>query len=195
MAYRETIQIGNPLLKAQNKKIENIQSEEIQTLIDDMVHTMRENGLIGLAAPQIGENFKLFVTEPRETEYRSSDQADELRVYINPQILESSEEETVIYEGCGSVLNAGLFGPVKRSKTVLIEALDREGNKFQLKCDGALARVIQHEYDHLSGIEFTEKIDDYKKLYSKENYVKYIKDDPVQKENFVMTVKEVKYLK
>ena len=129
------------------------------------------------------------MTEPRETENRPADQADELRVYINPKIVQYSAEENVIYEGCGSVINGALFGPVKRSKEIVIEATDKNGNKFRLNCDGILARVIQHEYDHLWGIEFTEKIFDYKKLMSVEFYRATIKMSPEQVESSKITKK------
>lgn len=192
MAHRETIQIGNPLLKATNTKITDFKSSKLKELIKDLVDTMRENGLIGLASPQVGDNFKLFVTEPRQTEFRTADQTDDLRVYINPKMVDVSKEQSIVYEGCGSVINANLFGPVKRPKEITIEAYDEKGKKFQLKCDGALARVIQHEYDHLDGIEFTEKIDDYSELLSRDNYIKYKKNDSLQKENMVIYMKEVK---
>lgn len=145
--------------------------------------------MIGIAAQQIGENWKIFVTEPRETKTRPVDQADELRVYINPEIVWSSDEESIIYEGCGSVLNTSLFGPVKRPKDITVEAFDQNGNKFRLTCNGILSRVIQHEYDHLSGIEFIEKIFDYKKLMSAEFYFKTIKMSSEQMEASRITKK------
>jgi peptide deformylase len=78
----------------------------------------------------------------------------------------------VIYEGCGSVAYAKLFAPVRRPEKITIEALDENGNIFRLSADGMLARVIQHEFDHLNGIEFTEKITDMRKIMSSEEYRK-----------------------
>ena len=92
MAVKKTIQIGNPLLKKENKIIANIDDTKVKQVIQDCIDTMRENNLIGIAAPQIGENYKIFVTEPRETPTRPKDQTDNLRVYINPEIVELSEE-------------------------------------------------------------------------------------------------------
>lgn len=177
---RDTIQIGDLRLKAENKVIVDFNDPKVKQTIDDLVDTMHQNGLIGMAAPQIGENWKIFVTEPRETKDRPADQADELRIYINPEIVNFSTEENVIYEGCGSVLNGQLFGPVKRPGEITIEAIDQNGKKFRLNCDGILARVIQHEYDHLLGIEFTEKIFDYKKLMTAEFYRELVKMSPEQ---------------
>lgn len=136
----------------------------------------------------------MFVTEPRETKFRTADQIDELRIYINPVIVEFSAEETVIYEGCGSLLNGQLFGPVKRPREITVEAFDQNSKKFRLTCDGILARVIQHEYDHLSGIEFIEKIYDYKKLMTADFYVKNIKSSKEQTEASIITQKAAQFV-
>jgi peptide deformylase len=194
MAFRETLQIGHPALKAQNSEITDFSSEELKRVVQDLTDTMRQNQLIGMAGPQIGENFKVFVTEPRETPFRPADQTDELRVYVNPKIIFYSPEESIIYEGCGSVLNGSLFGPVKRPKEIIIEAFDQNGKRFQFKCDGILARVIQHEYDHLDGIEFTEKIYNYKLLLSADFYKERIKMSDEQVKNSEIRIKEFKYL-
>jgi peptide deformylase len=127
-----------------------------------------------MAASQIGEKHRIFVTEVRKTSHRNPKDIDKLRVYINPKIIWSSKKEIVIYEGCGSVAYAKLFAPVKRPEKIIIEAFDENGDKFQFKTDGLLSRVIQHEYDHLDGIEFTEKITDIKKIMSSEEYIKRI---------------------
>lgn len=194
MATRDTIQIGDPRLKASNKTIEKFDDPVVGQVVQDMIDTMRAKELIGMAAPQIGENYCVFVTEPRETKFRTADQTDELRVYINPKIVESSPEETIIYEGCGSLLNGQLFGPVKRPKVITVEAFDQNGKKFRLKCDGILARVIQHEYDHLSGIEFIEKIFDYKKLMTVDFYVKDIKSSQEQVQASLIRIKEFSFV-
>ena len=175
MAIRQTIQTGHPNLKAINKKIVNFSNPELSQLIADLKDTMYEVGLIGIAAPQIGENFMVFITEPRKTDTRPADQTDEFRVYINPKIVWSSKEQIEIWEGCGSVCDAKLFGSVFRPKVIEVEAFDLQNRKFGFKCDGILGRVIQHEMDHLLGVEFIEKIADYSKLKSLDFYIKDIK--------------------
>jgi len=191
MAVKDLRQLGDEKLTNKNLEIENFDDEKIKQVITDLVDTMKEKGLVGIAAPQIGENFRIFITEPRETESRSKDQVDELRVFINPKIIESSLEETIIYEGCGSVARSQTFGPVSRPKIITIEANNEKGEKFKIKCDGLLARVIQHENDHLNGIEFIEKIDDYTKLVSPEIYGEKIKNSTEQTQNSIITIKEV----
>lgn len=174
MAVKSILQIGDSRLKAKNKTLEKSDSAEIKLVIKDLTDTMQKNDIVGIAASQIGVNIKLLITEPRETEYRKIDQSDKLRVYINPRITEYSKEKSTIYEGCGSV-GADFFGPVERPRRITIEAYDQEFKKFRLTCDGMLARVIQHEFDHLSGVEFVEKISDYKKVMNFDNYQKQIR--------------------
>ncbi len=175
MAVRDTIQIGHPALKAKNKKVSNFADPKIKQVIKDLRDTMRKNELIGIAGPQIAENYQIFVTEPRETKTRPKDQTDIFRVYINPTITVFSDDQVIIFEGCGSVLHGQLFGPVKRPKIVTIEAFNEKGKLFRLTSDGILARVIQHEYDHLHGIEFLEKISDYKQMMTVDYYIQTIK--------------------
>ncbi|MBI5356470.1 peptide deformylase [Candidatus Collierbacteria bacterium] len=190
MAIRETIQIGHPALKRLNQEIVDFSAPELAQLILDLQDTMRATGLIGIASPQIGENFRVFVTEPRETDTRPADQADEFRVYVNPGIVFKSEEKVVIWEGCGSVLNAKLFGPVERPKVVEVEARDAKGGKFRFKADGILGRVIQHEQDHLDRSEFTEHVLDYRDLKVVEFYIKDEKNKPEHLEAQRITIKE-----
>ena len=127
---------------------------------------MAKVDLIGIAAPQIGENYQVFLTHPRKTNARKLEKDDVLRVYINPKITFKSKETNLIYEGCGCVPHSSIFGPVIRPREIEVEAYDANGQKFRLRCDGILARVIQHEYDHLQGIEFLEKISENRKIIS-----------------------------
>jgi peptide deformylase len=191
MAIRQTIQIGHPVLKAKNKPIIDFGSKKLHQVVEDLIDTMHEAQLIGMAAPQIAENFQVFVTEPRETKTRAKDQADTLRIYINPKIIYASKEEVVIFEGCGSVMQGKLFGPVSRPKTITIEAFDLTGKKYQFTTDGILAQVIQHEYDHMEGIEFLEKVSNYKEMMTVDYYVDRIKNDPKHREACVITRKEI----
>lgn len=186
---KPTIQIGDPRLKADNKLITDFNAPELKQLIQDLIDTMYDAQLIGIAAPQIAENYQVFITEPRETPARPADQADQLRIYINPTIVASSSEECIIYEGCGSVLNGQLFGPVSRPKQITVEAFDEHGQKFRFTADGILGRVIQHEYDHLHGVEFTEKVTNYKQLMHVDFYRERIKNSPEQIEASRITTK------
>ncbi len=186
------IEAGDPRLKAKNKIVSNFKSLKIQKVIKDLIDTMPKAGLIGVAAPQIGENHMVFVTHPRNTKARNIGKADKLRVFINPKITYKSKKQTLIYEGCGSV--ADIFGPVLRPFEVEVEAIDEKGQRFSLKADGILARVIQHEYDHLQGIEFIQKVSDYSKIVVKKHYRKHIRNSALQKKNSKTTKIEYKKL-
>lgn len=194
MAVRKTIQIGDPRLKAENLVIKDFNDPRVKKVVGDLKDTMVKNGLIGMAAPQIGYNYRIFITQPRKTKARKLLKGDKLRIYINPKIVKFSKEQNLIYEGCGSVLNGNLFGPVKRPREITIEAYDEKGGRFQLCCDGILARVIQHENDHMVGIEFIEKISDYKKLLNKEFYIKTIRNSEEQLKASNITTVEYKKL-
>ncbi len=172
MVIKKITQAGNPILRKKAKPITDIKSHKTKKIIKDLIDTMRGSALVGVSAPQIGQSFQIFVTEIRKTINRDIKEKDDLRIFINPKIIKSSKKEVVGYEGCGSVGSAQLFGPVKRQMEVTVEATDEKGEKFTLKAQGLLARVIQHEADHINGILFTDKISDYKKIMSGEEYKK-----------------------
>ena len=179
MAIKRILQIGDPKLRAENKNIRDFNSPLLKRLITDLKDTMYKKELIGIAAPQIRGNLSVFITHVRTTHARSKI-SDALRIYVNPKITYLSQALSVIYEGCGSVADGTLFGPVERPKIILVEAENEKGERFRLKCDGILARVIQHEYDHLQGKEYTGKIKDLTKLMDISFYRKSIRNSPAQ---------------
>ncbi len=166
-------QIGNPVLRRKSKIVKNIDSKEIEDLIALMTKTMRAADLIGIAAPQVGLNLRIFIIEIRPTALRKNlKDIHKLQVYINPKITSLSKNQTVLYEGCGSVAQSQLFGPVRRPKKVTIEAFDEHGKKFTMTVDGLLAKCIQHEYDHIEGILCIDKFLDTRKIMSREEIIK-----------------------
>jgi peptide deformylase len=194
MAIRKVIMAGDPRLKAKNIQVKDFKSTKVQKLIKDLIQTMHKTDLIGIAASQIGENYMVFVTEPRKTKSRSLKETDKLRVYINPKITYFSKKQNLIYEGCGSVADGAIFGPVLRSEEVEVQAVDEKGQKFSLRANGILGRVIQHEYDHLCGIEFIQKVSDYSKIVVQAYYRKNIRNSVLQKKNSLITKIEYKKL-
>lgn len=175
MVIENVVQVGNPSLRKKSQVVKDSNSSETKKVIEDLIDSLRHHGLVGMSASQIGHKLKVFVTEIRPTKTRDPKCLDKLRIYINPKISWVSKKQTVIYEGCGSVAYGKLFGPVRRPEKVLIKATDETGQRFKLKANDLLARVIQHEYDHLSGVEFTEKLTDIKKIMSEEEYLKQVK--------------------
>ena len=170
MAIKKTTQVGNPIIRAKAKKVADTTSKETKKIIKNLTDSMRKRELVGMAAPQIGESARIFVTEIRKTKHKRKGK-DELRVFINPEITFKSKKKVNGWEGCGSVSCAGLFGVVSRHETVTVEAVNENSEKFELKTSGLLAILIQHETDHLNGIVFTDKADR-KTFMSAEEYLK-----------------------
>jgi len=177
MAVKKISEIGSNPIRSKAKKLSNIQGVQTKKLIKDLKDTMRHNNLVGIAAPQIGESLRIFVTEIRETKYRKKMKTDSFRVFVNPRIVSHSKRMVSSYEGCGSVASTNIFGPVKRYLSVIIRAQNQRGESFEYKASGFLARVIQHELDHLNGIVFIDKVTNSKQLLGKEEYINIVGGD------------------
>ena len=145
------VQEGDPVLRKKAELIKNPKIPEIKGLIADMIATMKKAGGIGLAAPQVGAPFRIFTVNIEDKVY----------VFINPEVKNlSQQDESSLEEGCLSVQK--IFGPVIRPKKLTIKALDENGQPIKIRAKGLLARVIQHEMDHLNGTLFIDKAE---KLY------------------------------
>ncbi len=190
---KKVLQIGDPQLDVKCERFDfNKPQVDLTVLVKDLEDTMLDAGLIGIAAPQIGVSIKIFITKIAGNKNRkSADSA--LRVYVNPKINYQSKESCEIYEGCGSVAEAKLFAPVVRSKVVEVEAYDVKGDRFTLKCDGILARLIIHEYDHLRNVEFVDLIEDPSRIISQEAYIRDIKPAKWHKDNCEVKLLEISY--
>ncbi len=172
MIIKNVTQVGNPVIRKKSASVSNVKTPEVKKIIKDLTDSMRHSNLVGMAAPQIGYNLQIFVTEIRNTTLRKVKELDQLRVFINPKLINVSKKTVTGYEGCGSVAVSGIFGKVTRSAKVTVSAIDQQGNKFECTADGLLARVIQHEIDHLNGVVFLDRITDSKSLMSREEYIK-----------------------
>ncbi|HTX91637.1 MAG TPA: peptide deformylase [Anaerolineales bacterium] len=153
MTKRQIVYLPDPVLRRKARPVERF-TPELQTLIDDMVETMREAPGVGLAAPQVGVSERLIVVEYTEDE-EDEDAPKKLFVVINPEIKEISAETELGVEGCLSV--PGLHGEVERALAVTVKGKTRRGQPMKIKAKGWLARIFQHEIDHLNGIVFTDK--------------------------------------
>lgn len=158
---------GDPVLR---KVCEPITAEfpQLKELIANMFDTMYASNGVGLAAPQIGKTIRLFVvdTEPfSEDEELTLEEQKFLKnfkkVFINAKIIEEKGEEWIFNEGCLSI--PGVNEDVKRKETIVIEYQDEHFNTHKETISGLAARVIQHEYDHIEGILFTDKLSSFKK--------------------------------
>jgi peptide deformylase len=170
---KPTVQIGNPVIRAKSKNVANPVSVSTKRVIANLIDSMKSSALIGMAAPQIGAGLQIFITQIRKTRFRKNLKfADPLRVFINPKIISHSQAQSLLMEGCGSLVKGQIFGPVKRPSKVTVRALDENGQPFTLTATGLLAKVIQHEYDHLQGIVIIDKFTDTKKVFEVGEYRK-----------------------
>ena len=129
---------------------------ELKKLIDDMWITLAEAEGVGLAAPQIGKNIRLFIVDCTPWGEDDPSLADYKRVFINPEIYEESEETSLFEEGCLSL--PGLHENVRRPVTIRMRYLDENFVEHDEEFTGKPARVIQHEYDHIEGLVFTDHL-------------------------------------
>jgi peptide deformylase len=127
--------------------------EELQTLIDDMIETMRIAPGVGLAAPQIGVPKQVIVVEFGDEDDETV--PEQLFVVINPEIVGQSKETIVGIEGCLSV--PGFIGEVERAQVVTVRGQDPHGKKVKIRAQGWLARIFQHEIDHVNGVLYTDR--------------------------------------
>jgi peptide deformylase len=147
----QIITLGNDLLRQKAVKIEKI-NKETEKLAKEMLEIITEDNGVGLAGPQIGIMKRIFVTHVK---------GDIERIFINPSILETSHKTVKIEEGCLSV--PGLYADVVRAESIKVQAWNEKGRPFTLETGGILARVILHEFDHLEGILFLDRLPDNKR--------------------------------
>lgn len=155
------IQTGssNPILRAESEKISML-NQNLIALIEQMKETVKTQKGLGLAAPQVGKNIRLFVLNITPKQMKEFDgtvsEKETPAVFMNPEIIEVSEEQVIIEEGCLSLPD--IFGNVKRPQRITVRFQDKNLQPQTSKFGGLAARVIQHETDHLNGILFIDKL-------------------------------------
>ena len=173
----EILKLGNPILRRKAKEVskEEILSENIQNLIDDMWNVMEKAGGIGLAAPQIGISIQLAVIklERSSDRYENLEDSEEFIIF-NPELEVINPEKQGFWEGCLSV--PGLRGYVKRPKKLKISYLNEKAEKKVVIVEDFLATVFQHELDHLFGYLYVDRLDSTKDLVFEDELVNITKD-------------------
>ena len=154
MGIREIVTVPEAILRRKAHKVTEF-DKDFQQLVDDMVETMRVAPGVGLAAPQVGVSTQLIVVEYNIDNDESEDAKKKLFVVANPVIIQSSEEKELGVEGCLSI--PGLVGEVERSLEITVKGQNRRGQAIKIKAHGWLARIFQHEIDHLEGVLFTDR--------------------------------------
>jgi peptide deformylase len=171
MAILDIVTLPQAILRHKAHKVSDF-GPDLQTLVDDMIDTMRQAPGVGLAAPQVGESSRLIVVEYGDEE--NDEIPPKLYVIANPEITRSSPETVLGTEGCLSV--PGIQGDVERLESITVKGLNRHGRPMTVKAKGWLARIFQHEIDHLDGILFVDRAE---KLWQAEEHQGQVSPDNV----------------
>ena len=164
--------LGEKVLRKKAKKVKDINSKEVKKLISKMLHCVNESNGVGLAAPQIFESYQILIisSSPNKRYPHAPLMKDE--VLINPKIINKSKEKVKSWEGCLSI--PGIRANVPRHKKIEVEYTREDGEIKQVVFEDFIARIFQHEYDHLKGKVYLDRVKDNKDIISEELYFKLI---------------------
>jgi len=168
---RQIAQLGQPVLREPAQPIVNPRDPAIQALIDDMLATVADANGVGIAAPQVFEPLALFIVASRPNPRYPHAPEMEPTAMLNPELLWASNETEPGWEGCLSV--PGVRGVVRRNRRVGVRYLTREGEIREEEYEGLLARVFQHEFDHINGLVFLDRTDS-RELVSEKEYLRIV---------------------
>jgi len=168
------VQLGHQALRKVAACVENVQSAEVQKIIDTMLTTVKAAGGVGIAAPQMAIDKRIFIVCSKKNERYPDAPNMSATVMINPEITHYGTKTEKDWEGCLSV--PAIRGLVPRHHEIKIIYQDRENNKHTATYTGFLARIFQHELDHLNGLTFVDRVESTKDLYSEiEWYRQFVK--------------------
>lgn len=168
----EIIQLGDPVLRTKAQLVENIQDLRIQKLIDDLITTVRQADGVGIAAPQVRVSDRLFVVASRPNPRYPNAPEMEPTAMINPTILAHSTDIIKGWEGCLSIPE--IRGLVPRSQAIEVEYTDYNGKLQKQEMTDFVARIFQHEHDHLDGIVFLDRLETTQDIVTEQEYQKRI---------------------
>jgi peptide deformylase len=169
---RQIAQLGQPVLRGVAGKITDPAAPAVQTLIDDMLVTVADADGVGIAAPQVYEPLSLFIVASRPNPRYPNAPEMEPTAMINPEILWVSDEKENGWEGCLSI--PGLRGLVPRNRRIGVRYLTRKGEVREEEYADFLARVFQHEFDHVRGVVFVDRVESTRELITEKEYVRRI---------------------
>lgn len=165
-------QLGADVLRQIAVKVDNVDSIDVKQLIDDMICTLATTQGVGIAAPQIGFSKQIIIIASRPTPRYPNAPLMEPTVMINPLFEKLSEIQESDWEGCLSI--PGIRALVPRYKNILIEYTSDQGSHVKQELDGFVARVFQHEHDHLVGRVYLDKVESNKDIFSETEYFKLL---------------------
>lgn len=164
------IELGNPILRQRAEPIKNIKDESVQSLIDELMVTVVQADGVGIAAPQVARSHRLFIMASRPNPRYPKAPYMEPTAIINPKIIGHSSETAKDWEGCLSV--PGIRGLVPRYQTIEVEYCDHNGKLQKLELTDFVARIFQHEFDHLEGKVFLDRVESTLDLITEAEYQK-----------------------
>ncbi len=166
----EITELGNPILRQRTQEIGNLEDPEIQNFIDDLIETCKDSNGVGIAAPQVNESTRIFIISSQpNVRYPNAPELGPIAL-INPEITSSSDGKEKGWEGCLSI--PGIRGLVPRHKSIKVKYQTRDGVVVENEFSDFIARIFQHELDHLDGIVFLDRIDSIKELVTEKEYQK-----------------------
>ena len=169
---REIAQLGNPILRKIAQPIAKIDNRQVQTLIDDLIATLTPANGVGMAAPQVAESQRVMIVASRPNLRYPTAPVMEETPMINPHIINHSDEIEKGWEGCLSI--PGIRGFVPRYQAIEVEYTDRHGTQQRQELTGFVARIFQHEFDHLNGLLFIDRVESTRDLMTEDEYDKQI---------------------
>lgn len=165
-------QLGNPVLREKCRVVKDVKDKKIQTLIDNLLMTVMEVNGVGLSAPQVYQPLRLFIMASHPNPRYPNAPYMEPTAIINPKIISTSNEKIKDWEGCLSI--PGIRALIPRYKSISVEYTARNGESVKRSFQDFLARIFQHEYDHLEGIVFLDRIESTKEIITEKEYQKVI---------------------
>lgn len=168
----EIAKLGNPILRQIALPVSDITDATFQSLIDSLIETAVSANGVGIAAPQVSQSHRLFIVASRPNPRYPDAPLMEATATINPKIVAHSDEIVKGWEGCLSV--PGIRGLVPRYRAIAVEYSDRDGNLQHRELTDFVARIFQHELDHLNGILFIDRVESDRDLVTEEEYQRLI---------------------
>lgn len=168
----EIAELGNPVLREKALEVENIHDDSIQNFIDDLIETGLDAQGVGIAAPQVNESKRIFIISSHPNiRYPDAPEMKPVAI-INPEIISGSEEIIKDWEGCLSI--PGVRGMVPRHKSIQARYFLRDGKKEEREFTGFIARIFQHEYDHINGTVFLDRLESNRDIITEKEYRKIV---------------------
>ncbi len=169
-------QLGNPILRQQAQNIENVRDERIQKLIDNLISTVAQANGVGIAAPQVAQSYRLFIVASRPNPRYPNAPEMEPTAILNPRVIGHSDEVVKGWEGCLSI--PGIRGLVPRYRAIEVEYTSRNGKLQRREFTDFVARIFQHENDHLDGIVFLDRLESTRDIITEQEYQQQIVQQP-----------------